>query len=253
MGSTYHLNKHCPICGKLLADKNKTGYCNIHRDRTGANNPFYGKTFSPETIEKLKISLSVASKKLWENEEYRNKVISSTTGLKRSEEFKEKQRQAAYKQFEDDRQRELRSVRMKQSWNDGEITYIPKTFYPKSKQEREFIEKLSEHLDIEVNKVLHYIDDGKEKWLFPDGVYKNVVIEYNGSYWHADKRFYDDDFIIDGKTAKFIRERDEMKKKIYEHLGYQVVYVWSYDYKQDKLKTIENTINTIKIICDGRD
>jgi G:T-mismatch repair DNA endonuclease (very short patch repair protein) len=63
----------------------------------------------------------------------------------------------------------------------------------------------------------------------------------------------DDDFIIDGKTAKFIRERDEVKKKIYEHLGYQVVYVWSYDYKQDKLKTIENTINTIKIICDGRD
>lgn len=26
MSSTYHLNKHCPVCGKLLADKNKGNY-----------------------------------------------------------------------------------------------------------------------------------------------------------------------------------------------------------------------------------
>lgn len=44
MSATYRLNKLCPVCGKRLSDKNKSGYCNIHRDRTGENNPFFRKT-----------------------------------------------------------------------------------------------------------------------------------------------------------------------------------------------------------------
>lgn len=254
MSATYKLNKHCPICGKLLADKNKTGYCNKHRDRTGANNPFYGKSFSEETLDKIKLHCAEASKKLWENDEYRNKVIKNSTGLKRSEEFKENQRQAAYKQFEDDHQRELRSIRMKQSWEDGILKFNPKISYPKSKQEREFIEELNKVFDnkIETRKVLHYDREGKERWLFPDGVYNNIVIEYNGSYWHADERFYDDNFVIDGKLAKDIRERDKIKKEIYNQLGYTVLYVWSYDYLNDKVKELTRIINDIKNISNER-
>ena len=95
MSATYKLDKHCPICGKLLADKNKTGYCSIHRDRTGASNPFYGKTFSKETLDKIKEHCAESSKKLWENEEYRNKVViripfirgyNTESDIKRSEE-----------------------------------------------------------------------------------------------------------------------------------------------------------------------
>lgn len=37
-------HKHCPICGKVLTLKNKTGYCNHHRPRSGENNPFFWKT-----------------------------------------------------------------------------------------------------------------------------------------------------------------------------------------------------------------
>lgn len=255
MSATYKLDKHCPVCGKLLADKNKTGYCSIHRDRTGANNPFYGKTFSKETLDKIKEHCIESSKKLWENEEYRNKVISNIIGLKRSDEFKEKQRQAAYKQFEDDYQREIRSIRMKQSWDDGEIIYVPQKSYNKSKEERDFISKLNEKLnnEIRLNEVFHYTLNDKEHWLFPDGVIGNVVIEYNGSYWHADERFYQDDFIIDGKLAKDIRERDKSKKKIYEDLGYIVIYAWSYDYKKKKENYIEEIATYIKNINNDRD
>ena len=53
---------------------------------------------------------------MWQDEEYRNKVIQNATGLKRDEKFKETQRQNAYKQFQDKHQRDIRSERMKQTW-----------------------------------------------------------------------------------------------------------------------------------------
>ena len=54
MSHTYKLNRTCPTCGKSISDKNKSGYCNRHRDRTGTNNTFYGKTHSQETINSIK-------------------------------------------------------------------------------------------------------------------------------------------------------------------------------------------------------
>lgn len=65
MSDTYKLNRTCPTCGKRISDKNKSGYCNRHRDRTGSNNPFYGKTHSQETINSLKEKCSIASTKKW--------------------------------------------------------------------------------------------------------------------------------------------------------------------------------------------
>lgn len=64
MSSTYKLNRVCPVCGKLLNDKNKTGYCNKHRDRTGANNSFYGKRHSKETVDKIKKTCAIRSHEL---------------------------------------------------------------------------------------------------------------------------------------------------------------------------------------------
>ena len=56
MSITYKLNRTCPTCGIRISDKNKSGFCNKHRDRTGINNPFFGKTHSKDTKEILKIS-----------------------------------------------------------------------------------------------------------------------------------------------------------------------------------------------------
>ena len=40
MSLTYKLNRICPVCGTKISDKNKSGFCNRHRDRTGKNNSF---------------------------------------------------------------------------------------------------------------------------------------------------------------------------------------------------------------------
>ena len=129
--------RFCKKCGKLLSKNCKGEYCNIHRDRTGANNPFFGKKHSEETKKKLIKSCSEASKKLWENDEYRKKVIGNATGIKRSDEFKEKQRLNAILQFQDEEQRKLRSNSMKESWKKGLITSTEHLSTNSSKQEKE--------------------------------------------------------------------------------------------------------------------
>ena len=46
---------------------------------------------------------------------------------------------------------------------------------------------------------------------------------------------------------------DLIKKKIYEDLGYIVIYAWSYDYKKKKENYIEEIATYIKNINNDRD
>ena len=92
------LNKKCKKCGKEIGDNNKSGYCKscYHKyGMFGENNPFFGKSHKKETIEHMKEKCKIASENLWKNEDYRKRNIEACTGLKRSEEFKELQRQHA--------------------------------------------------------------------------------------------------------------------------------------------------------------
>jgi len=241
--------KYCKTCGKLLTKGNKTGYCNIHRDRTGANNSFYGKKHSSEVIEKIKVKCSEASKKLWTNDEYREKVIFNTTGLKRSEEFKETQRKNAYKQFEDKSQRDIRSQKMKETWQNGNITILSHPSINKSKKEIILMNKLKEQLgdNFEIDKVIHYIDsDNKNKWLYPDGCYNNIVVEYNGDYWHANpEKYKENDIVHHNIIAKDIWKNDSEKIKLYNNLGYKVIVIWEKDYKENPEKIIDKIVGEI--------
>lgn len=244
---TYKLNKKCKVCGCKLLDSNKTGYCGKHRPRTGKDNPFYEKHHSNETKEHFRKTSSESTKKLWQNDEYRNKVISHATGVKRTDEFKETQRQNALKQYEDIHQHELRSKNMKQSWQEGKITKVKQRSTNVSKQEIKFFEMLSNFIDIDKNTTLSYIEDKKRKWLFPDAVIENIVVEYNGSFWHADPRIYKaDDIIHHNISAQTIWDEDKRKKVQYEKLGYTVIYVWSKDFLDDNIKCVKDTYNHIK-------
>jgi very-short-patch-repair endonuclease len=57
----------------------------------------------------------------------------------------------------------------------------------------------------------------------------NIIIEYNGTYWHADPFFYKKDDILPtlGLTAKEIWEKDNIKKTNAEQCGYKIIYLWS--------------------------
>jgi len=248
MSVTYRLNKLCPVCGKKLSDKNKSGYCNIHRDRTGENNSFFGKHHSKETVEQIKKTCAIRTHELWQNDEYRNHVIDGATGLKRSEEFKELQRQHALEQFDNPDQRELRAKRMKQSWIDGNI-HKTEHYSPNfSKEQTEFGEELKKLLgensvNLDCKSTISY-EDGK--WLFPDFKYKNYIIEYNGDFWHANpKQFNADDIVHHNIKAKEIWEKDKLRNELLEKLGYIVINIWASEYKENKEHVLNEIVRKI--------
>ena len=55
----------------------------------------------------------------------------------------------------------------------------------------------------------------------------NIIIEYNGVYWHADpKKYKPDDILFGNKTAKEIWKKDSFKKEIANKNGYNVITIW---------------------------
>lgn len=238
--------KYCKTCGKLLSKNCKGEYCNHHRDRTGINNSFYGKKHSEETKKILIKKCSEATKKLWEHEEYRKKVIENATGIKRDDSFKETQRKHAVEQFKDEEQKKIRSASMRKSWENGAITFNRHDSINESKQEKEFV-NIIESLGYSVSRhPFLYTENGKKRHLFPDGIIedKKIIIEYNGSFWHADpnRGYKETDIIHHHKTAKEIWNRDLEKNKIYEKNGYKVFVIWSDDF----LKNKKNCVNEFK-------
>lgn len=67
----------------------------------------------------------------------------------------------------------------------------------------------------------------------------NLIIEYNGDYWHANPKIYQSGSII--KVQKLgevivdtIWERDKIKKELAEQQGYKIIYIWEKDYQLNK-------------------
>jgi G:T-mismatch repair DNA endonuclease (very short patch repair protein) len=74
-------------------------------------------------------------------------------------------------------------------------------------------------------------------------VEKKIAIEFNGTYWHCDPRFYEASYHNKKKnlTASQIWQYDEERKVFLENNDYKVLTIWEFDYKIDK----ENTINKL--------
>jgi hypothetical protein len=81
-----------------------------------------------------------------------------------------------------------------------------------------------------------------KKWIF-DIARDKKLIEFNGTYWHADPRFYLPEDDIKGKKAADVWLKDKNKIKDAEALGYSVLVIWEHDFYQDKQKEIEKCLN----------
>lgn len=253
MKRTYTLERTCKHCGKKISDQNKSEYCKDCYPKygmLGENNPFYGKKHSTETKNILKEKCKIASKNKWKDEKYRERVLNAVVGLKRTDKFKQEQSLRTKQQMQDPNQLKIRSIAMKKSWENGNIVHTQHISTNSSKQEREFFELLNKKIYVKQKQVIKYVNKQthRKKHLFPDGIIEDIklVLEFNGSFWHADKRFYKEDQIVHhGICAGKIWAGDKNKIKIYNSLGYNVLTIWSYDFLQDKELCVNNTINII--------
>lgn len=235
--------RYCATCGKLLSKNNKSGYCAQHRDRTGPNNSFYGKTHSEKTRNQLKVSCKNATTKMWKDPEYAAKV---KAGLKSeanllahtSDEFRKKQSEHAKKQMQDASQLACRSTAMKNSWVTGKLEFNQVRMPNFSKIELKFGEVLGELLGDRKNDLTRKVKIERFDWpkhyyyYCPDYKYHNFLIEIDGDYWHARDRA-DDEIVHHGLTAKEIREKDAKKDATYTGRGFSVIRIWASDFKRD--------------------
>ena len=91
------------------------------------------------------------------------------------------------------------------------------------------------------------INDNSVNYLYDFTDLKNKkIIEFQGDLYHANPKLYTNENYINpydpNKTAEFIWNKDLNKKQIAEKYGFNVEYVWEYDYRINK----EEIINKCK-------
>ncbi len=72
-----------------------------------------------------------------------------------------------------------------------------------------------------------------------DAFYKNVVYEFNGSYWHGDPRIFKPEDVNQrcNKTfGKLYTETIEKERKL-KQLGYSVITIWQFDWRNGLLES----------------
>jgi hypothetical protein len=228
----YVILKKCPKCGieNKISSNNPTIACRNYfnsvnkkslckkcslESQKGEGNPFYGKKHSQKT--KNKISKSRKGKATGENNSMSNPI------------WKNKARQNLKSKWDNgemEHVREIMSNKLKETRKLGKIKSVIR-----SKKEKEIIKEIK-NLGYQVN---HSLKIGTKIC----DVYipkLNLIIEYNGDYWHCNPKKYKEDYYhqIKGKTAKELWEYDKDKIDLIKNSGYNLEIVWESDLKNDR-------------------
>lgn len=125
-----------------------------------------------------------------------------------------------------------------------------KEWIAQSEIAKDFINKLMSVLNITDRSKcteLSLRDNKNKKTYSFDFYYNNVLIEFNGDYWHANPKIYNSDKIFSrhGNELKItdIWVKDKQKKEFAESLGYKVIVIWESDYRA-------NADSVIKYCCE---
>lgn len=151
-------------------------------------------------------------------------------------------------------------IKGKQVWETRQEKWI-NTLYSKFNKEwiaqseiaKDFIGKLMSKLNITninscTEKTLY---DKKDKKCYSyDFYYNNILIEFNGDYWHGNPKIYNEDKIFSrhGYELKItdIWNNDKRKKEFAEQLGYTVITIWEQDYRNNPNDIVGYCYNIIK-------
>jgi len=124
---------------------------------------------------------------------------------------------------------------MKQRIANGELKS-----YNRSRAEDEIISQLK---NVGIDSTPNYIIEGKIFDVYVPSL--NLLIEYNGDYWHCNPIKYESEYINKkkNKTAKEIWEYDTKKLYLAKENGYDCKVIWETDYNKNKniiLELIKN-------------
>jgi len=226
------IKRDCPECNKkvIVSSNNPTITCRNYYDainkktlckecalknQLGEGNPFYGKKHTKESKEKISTSRK-----------------GKGTGVSNSMANPVHKKRAAQN--------------LKKKWDDGEMEHVRKIMSDKIKETRRLgklksvIRSQTEKKILKEIKLLGYDVkhslkvDGKIFDIFLPKL--NLVIEYNGDYWHCNPKKYEPNYFhqVKNKTAKELWEYDKNKIDLIKEYGYNLEVVWESDYNTDK-------------------
>lgn len=188
----------------------------------------------------------------WHTPSARKKNSESQTGKIVSEETKKKQSEAAIRKFESGWRRInfkhspetllKMSKNTKKLWEDGVFTKTNNLFNSKGQQD---LTRILEEFFFTENEVLKNTIKFGKSWDIIISE-KNIIFEYNGTYWHYDIRFYNEPEFYDEHRKLYVKdvwEKDVIKRQIAIDNGFKFFVVWQFDWEQ--LKTDEEKINLI--------
>ena len=131
------------------------------------------------------------------------------------------------------------SVVFRKKWKSGDYDNRVKSFSSKSQIE---IENIIRSLGYSV--IGEYFVNGRQYDVFVKE--KNLIIEYNGTYWHFDPKVYDKNHYdkSSGKYAYEIWERDKIKMENAKKYGYNVLVIWEKEWQSssDKVEYIKKLL-----------
>jgi hypothetical protein len=196
---------------KLIELRRKNAYNTIvgrkqtDEEKEKRANLLRGKKRSQET----KLRMSLAKKGIPLSEKHRNSLI----GISR------KKVNRSYPRSEETKKK--LSIIAKQQWKDG--IHTP-TYRSKGQ--------------MGYNVEPEFIINGR-----PYDTYipaKNLLVEYNGTYWHRDPRFYKIT-----EEVKLIHRKDAEKINLAKSHGYDIVVVWQHDWEScvDKKQYLKDILN----------
>lgn len=230
-GDKYYVLRKCQQCknevkttskDKVIACRNHFNKINnkslcitcMSKNNMGDGNPFHGKTHTKESKEKM--SKSRKGMGMGEN----NVMFNLVWRKKASDNLKKKWDSGKMEHV-----RKIMSDTMKKTRMLGKFKSVIR-----SKKEKEII--------VEIKKMGYVVKhsfmvDTKICDVFIPSL--NLIIEYNGDYWHCNPKKYKSDYFNQKKqkTAKELWEYDKNKIDLIKEKGYNLEIIWESDLKED--------------------
>ena len=210
--------------------------------KCGTNNPFYGKKHSQET--KNSHSCFMKNRFIGEKNHFYGKRHTEATKqviAKKSARFG--QENGFYGRTHTDENKLRQSVFMKTAGKRPREYYVQMGVRSSSMPYRKTtIEKQVESFLLEngINFQYNFIIPKVGQYDFK---VDNILIEVNGTYWHADPRVYGTNKRPLNDRQQYKIDRDTQKKAQAKELGFTVVYIWEEDIKK-------NCFDAIKFITE---
>jgi len=120
---------------------------------------------------------------------------------------------------------------------------------PQSLFANDLVDSICERLEISIPEKEKYITDGDTKKHYSyDFQYKNILIEFNGDYWHCNPKIYQPNYYNKsiGMTAQEKWNIDNEKIQCAEKYGYKVLTIWESESNNDFSGTVDKCLKFIK-------